>query len=162
MKNLNYDARVLIYLACGGESCGNIMYLCSYISGAGQPGDFIKCLSCFSLFLSSCTSRWLAVSYLLDYMYPKKKTLELLIIEHTVFIHMLNALLLLYFGLTLLFPCVSFIFLRVMIGVKLLMYSMTLLMSGNLTFQMPLFPLFPEEGDSNLQLLHLRLKQRKN
>lgn len=92
----------------------------------------------------------MAVSYLLDYMYPKKKTLELLIIEHTVFIHMLNALLLLYFGLTLLFPCVSFIFLRVMIGVKLLMYSMTLLMSGNLTFQMPLFPLFPEEGDSNL------------
>lgn len=38
------------------------------------------------------------------------------------------------------------LFLRVMIAIKLLMYFMTLLMSGNLTCQMPQFLLFPEEG----------------
>jgi len=48
-----------------------------------------------------------------------------------------------------------------MIAIKLLMCFMTLLMSGNLTFQMPQFALFPEEGDTNLWLVHLCLKQSK-
>lgn len=121
------------------------------------------------------------VSYFLNCMFPNKKenikgdwiqSLEVPSSPHSSVVLWLN--LLLYSRTWCLHPgTVCFIisqfllnlssslfplFPRVMIAIKLLMYFMTLLMSGNLTFQMPQFLLFLEEGD-HLKFLHPRLIQ---